>query len=586
MRRSIGACVLAAAVLLAIVPASAGERKVPARTRGSSGQDRSTSLLSAPALWDYVPEEILVTFEPQVARATRSAALARSVAGAEFNSKVTPTVTVVEVPAGTNVPAAAKRLRRDPTVAWAEPNWYRQLLATPNDPELQWSITGATGVTSAWDHESGDPSTVIAIIDTGVDADHPDLVGNLWTNPGEAPNGVDDDGNGKKDDIYGWDFVQNDSTPQDLLDPPDVLGHGTHVAGIAAAEWNNSQGGAGVCPECSLMILRAGTQGAGFASGDIVAAIRYAADNGADVINLSIGGPQWGKAERNALKYAIGKGSLIVAAAGNEDRNNDTIDYSTVPIFGVPFGPSYPASYDLPGLISVAASTPGDGYASFSNVGRYSVDLAAPGVDIVSTVPTSAYLEMSGTSMSSPFVAGLAGLLRSANTSMTPVQMKNAILNGIDEPGLKSGRSLTNGRVNALAALDDPDLSNATPKHDGVMSGAVSIAYKKSGTVSVPADHNDIYKKRLRKGKVYAALLKVPPSRDFDLFVWKPGSQDTFPSDYGCGGFSCFLRAVSARGKGVDEYVRFKATKSGVYYFLVNAFKGSGKYTLLVGVPG
>ncbi|HET9310766.1 MAG TPA: S8 family peptidase [Actinomycetota bacterium] len=581
MRRSIGACVLAAAVLLAIVPASAGERKVPARTRGSSGQDRSTSLLSAPALWDYVPEEILVTFEPQVARATQSVAVARSVAGAELDSKVTPAVAVVEVPSGTNVPAAAERLRRDPTVAWAEPNWYRQPLVIPNDPALQWSLAGATGVSSAWDIETGSPSTVIAIIDTGAQAAHPDLNDNLWTNTEETPgNNVDDDGNGHKDDVYGWDFVGNKATPSD------VDGHGTHVAGIAAAEWNNNEGGSGVCPECSLMILKAGTGADGFKSSDVVAAIRYAADNGADVINLSIGGPQWGKAERNALKYAIGKGSLIVAAAGNEDRNNDTIDYSTVPIFGVPFGPSYPASYDLPGLISVAASTPGDGYASFSNVGRYSVDLAAPGVDIVSTVPTSAYLEMSGTSMSSPFVAGLAGLLRSANTSMTPVQMKNAILNGIDEPGLKSGRSLTNGRVNALAALDDPDLSNATPKHDGVMSGAVSIAYKKSGTVSVPADHNDIYKKRLRKGKVYAALLKVPPSRDFDLFVWKPGSQDTFPSDYGCGGFSCFLRAVSARGKGVDEYVRFKATKSGVYYFLVNAFKGSGKYTLLVGVPG
>jgi len=582
MRRSIGVCVLAAAVLLAIVPASAGERKVPTTSQGRSIQDRSTSFLSGPAPGDFVPGEVLVTFERQVPRATRSSAVALSVAGAELDSTVTPTVAVVEVPAGTSVPAAAARLRRDPTVAWAEPNWYRQSLADPNDPDLdlQWGLTMAN-VTSAWDTEAGNEGTVIAIIDTGVDADHPDLVGNLWTNPDETPgNGLDDDNNGRKDDIYGWDFLKN------AAEPDDEDGHGTHVAGIAAAGWNNNEGGSGVCPDCSLMILRAGTGAAGFRSNHVVAAIRYAAENGADVINLSIGGPQWGKAERNALKYAIGKGSLIVAAAGNEDRNNDTIDYSTVPIFGVPFGPSYPASYDLPGLISVAASTQDDGYASFSNVGRYSVDLAAPGVDILSTVPTGAYLEMSGTSMSSPFVAGLAGLLRSANASMTPVQMKNAILNGIDEPGLKSGRSLTNGRVNALAALDDPDLSNATPKHDGVMSGAVSIAYKKSGTVSVPADHNDIYKKRLRKGKVYAALLKVPPSRDFDLFVWKPGTQDTFPSDYGARcGFSCFLRTVSAKGKGADEYVRFKATKAGVYYFHVNAFKGNGKYTLLVGVP-
>ncbi|HEY7761644.1 MAG TPA: S8 family peptidase [Actinomycetota bacterium] len=523
-----------------------------------------------------MPGEVLVTFEPQVARSTRAAAVDRSVTGAELESKVAPAVAVVDVPAGTSVAAAAERLSRDPTVAWAEPNWYRRPLVEPNDPLLQWSITGATQVTEAWDVEAGDPSTVIAIIDTGTQLNHPDLDSNLWTNAGETPaNSTDDDGNGFKDDIHGWDFVTNDASPLD------ADGHGTHVAGIAGAEWNNGAGGSGVCPECSLMILRAGTEGGGFKSSDVVAAVRYAADNGADVINLSIGGPQWGKAERNALKYANGKGVLIVAAAGNEYRNNDTIDYSD----GFPAGPSYPASYDLPGLISVAASTQGEGYAGFSNVGRYSVDLAAPGVLIPSTVPGNDYGLMSGTSMASPFVAGLAGLLRSANPSMTPVQMKNAILNGIDKPGLKTGRSITNGRVNALAAISTPDTSNASPKHDGVMSGAVSIGYKKTGAVSVPADHNDIYKKRLRKGKVYAALLKVPPKRDFDLFVWKPGAQDTFPSDYGCGGFSCFLSAVSARGKGDDEYVRFKATKAGVYYFHVNAFKGSGKYTLLVGVP-
>ncbi|HJR97329.1 MAG TPA: S8 family peptidase [Actinomycetota bacterium] len=577
MRRSIGACVLAAAVLLAIVPASAGERKVvPARSQGRFEQDRSTSLLTAPAPGGSVPGEVLVTFEPQVARATRSAAVARSVAGAELDSKATPTVAVVEIPAGTNVQAAVVRLRRDPTVAWAEPNWYRRPLVLPDDPALQWSLTGTTEVTSAWNTQAGSPSTVIAIIDTGAQVTHPDLNDNLWTNTEETQgNNVDDDGNGHKDDVYGWDFVRNKATPSD------VDGHGTHVAGIAAAEWNNNEGGSGVCPECSLMILRAGSQGAGFASSDVVAAVRYAADEGADVINLSIGGPQWGKAERKALKYAIGKGSLIVAAAGNESRNNDTIDYSP----GFPAGPSYPASYDLPGLISVAASTQTEGYAGFSNVGRYSVDLAAPGMNILSTVPNDTYATFNGTSMSSPFVTGLAGLLRSANPSMTPVQMKNAILNGIDK-GLTTGRSITNGRVNALDSISTPDTSNASPKHDGVMSGAVSIGFKKSGAVSVPADHNDIYKKRLRKGKAYAAVLRVPPSRDFDLFVWKPGTQDTFPSDYGCGAFSCFLRAVSARGKGADEYVRFKATKSGVYYFHVNAFKGSGKYTLLVGLPG
>ncbi len=246
MRRSIGALVLAAAVLLAIVPASAGERTVSAQTSASSARDRSTSLLNAPAPGDFVPGEVLVTFEPKVARSTRALAVGRSVAGAELESKLAPTVAVVDVPAGTNVAAAAERLRRDPTVAWAEPNWYRRPLVEPNDPdfELQWGLTKAK-VASAWDVEPGDPSAVIAIIDTGTQLTHPDLDGNLWSNPGETPgNSTDDDGNGFVDDVNGWDFVTEDASPLD------DDGHGTHVAGIAAAESNNNLGGSGVCPEC------------------------------------------------------------------------------------------------------------------------------------------------------------------------------------------------------------------------------------------------------------------------------------------------------------------------------------------------
>jgi subtilisin family serine protease len=564
---SIAACLVASAVLLAAVPISASEQRVSAADR-SQGPGSKSLRTSVPG--DLAPGEVLVTFEQQVARASRASAVARSVAGAAIDSTVSPGVVVVEIPPGTSVPAAAARLRSDDAVAWAEPNWYRRALYVPNDPWLQSSLTKAHAL-DAWDVEAGDPATVIAVVDTGADASHPDLDGNLWTNPGETPgNDEDDDGNGFTDDIYGWDFLSGDATPQD------AHGHGTHVAGIAAAEWDNGLGGSGACPECSLMILRAGN--GTFRSSDVIAAVRYAADNGADVINLSLGGPQWTKAERNALSYAIGKGSLVVAASGNDDRNNDTLWYR--PSFV--FGPSYPASYDLPGLISVAASKPDDTYAGFSNVGRDSVDLAAPGTNIFSTLPGGFGAE-SGTSMASPFVAGVAGLLRSANPAWTPVQTQNAILNGVDE-GMPAGRSLTNGRVNALASLTS-STADATPRHDGVMSGAVSISYRKQGALSVPKDMNDIYEKRLRKGKVYAALLDVPARRDFDLFVWKPGAQDTFPTDYGCGGLSCFLRAAGVEGKGRDEYVRFKAPKTGVYYFHVNGYKGKGGYTLFVGVP-
>ncbi len=523
-----------------------------------------------------MPGQVLVTFAPLISNETRGRLVARQVAGGNIGSRLSARVAVVNVPAGTDVRIAAARLRRAPGVEWAEPNWYRRLLFIPNDPNLQWSIPKAQ-VDTAWDVEpGGDPSTVIAIVDSGIDANHPDLDENLWANPLEFPaNDVDDDGNGFVDDIYGWDFVQDDNEPQD------PVGHGTHVAGIAAAEWDNGIGGAGACPLCSLMVLRAGNA-SGITSSHAVAAIRYAARQGADVINLSFGGPQWSRAERKAIAFANAQGSLVVASAGNEDRNNDTLAFTRRSIFG----PSYPASYDLQGLISVAASNNGDRYAQFSNFGRASVDLAAPGVGIFSTVPDDTFDVFDGTSMASPFVAGVAGLLRSADTSWTAAQTKNAILNGVDKPAtLLKGLSVSNGRVNASAPLSAPDTSNATKPHDGVMSRAVPISFRRTGSVSVPTDMNDIFKRRLLRGRTYAALLRVPPRRDFDLFVWRPGAQDTFPTDYGCGGISCFLRAVSAAGNGRDEYVRFKVMKTGTYYFHVNAYKGQGKFTLLVGFP-
>ena len=570
---------LAAGVLLSGVPALAAERTVPPPPVESNQQTNKTrGLRGISALGNFVPGEVIVTFAPQIAQDERTLVIARQVAGGKLDSGLSPRVAVVSLPDGSSVRAAAARLRRDPAIAWAEPNWYYLPSYTPNDPKLQWGLRKAK-VTLAWDIEpGGDPATVIAIVDSGIDANHPDLDDNLWTNNAENPaNGVDDDANGYVDDIHGWDFVQSDKTPQD------PNGHGTHVAGIAAAEWDNGKGGSGVCPLCSLMILRAMDASGRLATSDIVAAIRYAANKGADVINLSFGGSMWSRAQRDAIANAISRGSLVVAAAGNESRNNDKLDYVRRNIFG----PSYPASYDLAGLVSVAASTSGDGYASFSNFGHDSVDLAAPGVDIFSSIPDDTYKKLDGTSMSSPFVAGLAGLLRSAKPTWTAIQTKDAILNGVDTPAsLGGGFSLTSGRVNAFRPLDAPDTSDATPTHDGVMSGAVPINFKKIGVVSFPRDVNDIYKMSLRRGQVYAALLKVPARRDFDLFVWKPGAQDTFPTDQGCGPISCFLRSVSnAAGKGRDEYVKFRAKKTATYYFHVNAHRGGGKYTLLVGHP-
>jgi subtilisin family serine protease len=508
--------------------------------------------------------------------------------------------------------AASERLSASPGVIAAEPNWiYEPLEVIPNDPAFadQWGLSNTgqshliadpppdtvqglvdadADVSDAWSVTQGSPETVIAILDSGVDLSHPDLSPNFWSNTDEiAANGIDDDGNGYVDDIVGYDFLGNDPSPQD-----NTVGHGSHVSGIAAAAANNATGGAGVCPACKLMILRAG--GERFRSDDILEAIAYAVDNGADILNVSLGGGPWSKFQRKALAWAGNNGVLVVVAAGNEDRDNDQLDFTQNG-----FAPSYPASYDLPNIISVAASNDLDQYGyvtgcalagggarcSFTNFGRTSVDLAAPGVDIISTYLFGGYELLNGTSMSAPFVSGVAGLVLSLHPGYTPTQAKNAILNSVDHPAdLAGGFTVTSGRLNAQAALT-ASTANATPRTDGIMAGAVSINYRKDGSLSFPMDINDIYRKRLRAGKRYAVLLDVPRRADYDVYVWKPGAVDTWPVDYGCGGFSCFAQTAGLKGRGKDEYLEFTAHKTGTYYFHVTSFSGRGSYTLWVGVP-
>ena len=497
----------------------------------------------------------------------------------------------------------------------AEPNWiYEALEVIPNDPAFddQWGLSNTgqihvitdpppasaqgvadadADVSDAWSVTQGSPDTVIAVLDTGVDLSHPDLSPNLWVNTGEtAANGIDDDGNGYVDDIDGYDFLRNDPSPQD-----NTVGHGSHVAGIAAAAANNSIGGAGVCPACRLMILRAGDDG-GFPLDATLEAIVYAVENGADIINMSLGGPIWSKLLRKALASAGDSGVLVVAAAGNSDRDNDQLYYLPG---GDPFAPDYPASHDLPNIISVAASNDLDRFAyftgcdlagggaecSFTNWGHTSVDLAAPGVDILSTYLSGGYATLNGSSMSAPFVSGVAGLVLSQNPSYTPLQVKNAILNSVDHPqDLAGGFTVTSGRLNAHGALTG-STANTTPRTDGTMADAASLNFRKNGSLSFPTDINDIYKKRLRAGKRYAVLLDVPRRADYDIFVWEPGAADTWPIDYRCGGFSCLSQKAGVKGRGKDEYLEFTARKTGTYYFHVSLFSGRGSYTLRVGVP-
>ena len=218
---------------------------------------------------------------------------------------------------------------------------------------------------------------MIAVIDTGVAYEHPDLLGNTWVNQDEIPdNGVDDDQNGYVDDLHGWDFVNDDNNPSDYSSS----GHGTHVAGTIAATGDNGTGITGVMWRAQIMALQVlNFDGTTTSSFSIVNAIDYAINNGARIINMSLGGGGFSTSDYSIIELANEKGILVIAAAGNggEDGIGDNNDYT----------PSYPASYDLPNIISVAATDSRDVISSFSNYGPVSVDIAAPGSTVYSTLP-------------------------------------------------------------------------------------------------------------------------------------------------------------------------------------------------------
>jgi subtilisin family serine protease len=257
----------------------------------------------------------------------------------------------------------------------------------------------------------GSEDVVVAVIDSGVDYEHPDLEDNMWTNSEEiAGNSKDDDGNGYVDDVYGYDWIDSDS------DPMDDNSHGTHVAGIIGAVGDNSLGVTGVSPEVSIMALRfMDADGNGTTSG-VAQAITYAADNGADIINASFAGTSSSVLMEEAIEYASDKGVLFVAAAGNSGEDNDAT-------------PSYPASYDIDNILAVAATDSDDELASFSNYGETSVDMAAPGVSILSTVPGEDYETMSGTSMATPHVAGAAAVLLAEKPNLSVKRLRGLLKN-------------------------------------------------------------------------------------------------------------------------------------------------------------
>lgn len=338
----------------------------------------------------YMPREILVKFKPGTAK--ENIAALQSVSGAkEMKRNKASKVRRIKFPPDISVKDAITLYETNPMVEYAEPNYIIKLCSMPNDPrmDLLWAMNNTAQIVNeikgtidadidapeAWDITTGSQNVIIAVIDTGVDYQHPELSSNIWRNVSEFSGqpGVDDDSNGYIDDVFGWDFFRDDP------DPTDLHRHGTAVAGIIASEGNNEEAITGVNWKSSIMAIRvlgvAGTLGG--RTDDAVEAIYYAVDNGAKIINISWKIEGFSQALYDAIKYADDNGVLIVAAAGNDGTDNDVT-------------PRYPSSYDLQNIIAVAATDQNDNLTEISNYGNISVDVGAPGVNILSTAPTLA----------------------------------------------------------------------------------------------------------------------------------------------------------------------------------------------------
>ena len=341
-------------------------------------------------------------------------------------------------------------LRTSGQFLYVEPDYLLTASATPTDLAFTdgslWGLsnTGQNGGVSgadinavpAWDITTGSSEVIVAVIDSGLRTTHQDLTANLWINVDEIPaNGIDDDSNGFIDDRHGIDTVTGSGTPTDNTS------HGTHVAGTIGAVANSGGPHVGVAWDVQLMGLKFLDTNTGFTS-NAITCIEYAIANGADIINASWGGNGASSALRDAIVAAEQAGILFVAAAGNDGSNNDTT-------------PHYPSDFTVPNIISVAALDRTDGLASFSNFGASSVDLGAPGVQILSSHAQSdtTYAFFSGTSMASPHVAGVAALVKSQFPSISVTELKARILNSATSVPSLAGRSLTGGRVNAHEAL-------------------------------------------------------------------------------------------------------------------------------------
>ena len=352
-------------------------------------------------------------------------------AGATPGTQISPGIRVVQ-----GDKATLKQLRSRPDVRWVEPNrqFSPSSLAAPTDSffRQQWALRDAR-VPKAWRTSVGGAVTV-AVLDTGMDMTHRDLAGNLWTNRNEVPgNGIDDDSNGFVDDVHGADVVNGDG------DPTDGLGHGTAIAGVIGGRGNNGGGISGVAWRVRLMPVKVLPDEGFGTTATLVAGLRYALANGARVVNMSLNGADRSLALEEAIAAAEAQGVLVVTSAGNDGADRDSV-------------PSYPASIASPAILSVASSNSAGQLGYESAYGANSVQIAAPGDNILSTDLRGRYGTHSGTSFSAAYVSGAAALLASAKPTASGAQLRSALLASARR-GTRFDQRVSSGQLNVAGAM-------------------------------------------------------------------------------------------------------------------------------------
>ena len=408
--------------------------------------------------------KILIKLKPQFDTRSSGISLKRSISGLARAKKILSLketgIQILDFSPGEDIDSLISELKSNPYVQYAEKDfkmrftgWVKKI----NDPlfNQQWGlrntgqvINGLGGDSSGlegadiqirkgWGISRGKKKIVVAFIDSGIDFTHPDLQKNIWVNKDEIPgNGIDDDGNGYIDDINGWDFVNNDNIPDDEIE---FFSHGTNGAGIIAATTNNNEGIAGINWNVSLMVLKISPSLA-----EAVQAIEYAVKNGARIINASFGENISSDSMKDAISVAGDKGILFVAAADDSPYDNDT-------------NPFYPASYDLSNIISVTATDKNDELAYFASFGKNSIDIAAPGDDIITTsspgLTGDPYQYVLGTSFATTFVTGVAALALAEKPIIKIAKLKKIILSNTDVLDSLKDRTVTGGRLNAYKVL-------------------------------------------------------------------------------------------------------------------------------------